>query len=329
MGLYSLNEWRLSRLKPSDLVIYAYSSFTASWGAGPLLKEAFEKQCQCQIEIRDADDGRLLIQRLKLEGAHTGADVIVGLNQWDVDEAVENLSFLPVPWQPSSSSWESFSQSLALPPFLMPFDWGLLTVNTRQSSAAAGAKDLPSLLALLPPKSLALQDPRTSAPGLTVFLWLVQTLGEEEAFSYLRQLKQKVFTIAPSWSLSYGFFQKGQAEAVFSYVTSPIYHQQEEKDFNYLALELKEGLALHVELTGVLSTCRHCDRAKDFVRFLMTPEAQEILMKKNYMLPVDSAVAQKEPWRSVAQLKRTPLRPVSRAEKKRLLARWSAWAREK
>jgi thiamine transport system substrate-binding protein len=251
----------------------------------------------------------------------------VGLNQWDVDEAVDNLRFLPVEGLPIVQNvieWPSLTGAAAA---LVPFDWGLLTINTRRNSTVASVQNLAELLAALPPRSLALQDPRTSAPGLSFLFWLIQVMGEDKAFAFLDQLNPKIAVIAPSWSASYGLFQKGHAESVFSYVTSPLYHQLEEKDFNYLALPLSEGLPIHIEYAAVLATCAHCQRAAQFVQFLQSDEAQMILMQKNYMFPVQSSVAAQTPWDIFSRYKVLPFARVSTVEKKRILERWTKWLR--
>lgn len=318
-----------SKSSSQKLLVYAYSSFTASWGPGPALKKIFEEQCHCEIELRDADDSRLLLQRLEMEGTRVNADVAVGFNQWDVDEAVDNLDFrtfesigeIPLP---GGINLKDDKQKK-----LVVFDWGILAFNTKISRDVAKARNFTAFLEGLPNKSLALQDPRTSAPGLSFLLWLVQVKGEEEAFKYLQALSAKIFTVASGWSSSYGLFQKDQAQAVFSYVTSPLYHQIEEKDLNYLALPFEEGLPLHLEYAGVLSTCSNCERAQQFVRFLLTPEAQKILMQKNYMLPVDMKVAAGTPWDLTKNFKILPPANFTKVDRQRILERWTKWVRER
>lgn len=329
VGIFSLVQLFGPRPEVSELTIYSYSSFSASWGAGPIIKKKFEEQCRCKITLRDAEDSRLLIQRLKMEGAREGADVVIGLNHWDIMDAKESLQFHPFNWDRTILINSVVRDAEAEQLGLVPFDWGLLTINTRKNSAVAAVKNLDELLNKLPEKSLALQDPRTSAPGLTFLLWLVQALGEDQAFAYLEQLRTKIFSIAPGWSMSYGLFQKGQAKAVFSYVTSPLYHKIEEKDFNYLALPLEEGLPIHVEYSGVLSTCIHCERARQFVKFLLSPDIQEILMTKNYMLPVNKAVTAQGPWSGlIEEFQSLSPKKFTGEEKKRILGRWSQWLRE-
>ncbi len=315
-------------VKSKKLLVYAYSSFSASWGPGPILKKMFEEKCHCEIEIRDADDSRLLLQRLQMEGARVNADVAIGFNQWDVDEAVENLGFKNFDFPSEIALPEAIKPSFAIDKNLVPFDWGILSFNTKINSDVAKSKNLNDFISQLPDKSLVLQDPRTSAPGLNFLLWLVQIKGEEGAFETLKTLNSKIFTVATGWSSSYGLFQKNQAKAVFSYVTSPLYHQIEEKDLNYLAIPFSEGLPLHIEFAGVLSTCAQCERAQEFVRFLLTPEAQKVLMQKNYMLPVDMTVAKGTPWDLVQNYKILPLTHFSKLDEKRILEHWTKWIRE-
>src|SRR5436305_12298215 len=62
------------------LTIYTYQSFGAEWGPGPKVKAAFEKQCSCTIQWVAITDGVAILNRLKLEGARTTADVVLGLD---------------------------------------------------------------------------------------------------------------------------------------------------------------------------------------------------------------------------------------------------------
>lgn len=328
LGIFWLSNKSRSTKTSEPLIVYSYSSFSASWGPGPILKKMFEEQCHCSVELRDADDSRLLLQRLKMEGERVGADVAVGFNQWDVEEAVDSLGFsgldgikIPQGVAPEIKKFEMFGP-------LVAFDWGLLAINSKVNGPASDLKSLEDLVTKLPNKSLALQDPRTSAPGLTFLVWLTQVLGKEGAFSYLKKLDSKIFTIASGWSASYGLFQKDQANSVFSYVTSPLYHQIEEKDRNYVAVSFAEGQPVHIEYMGLLKTCHQCERGKEFVQFLLTSDAQKVLMEKNYMLPIDMEVAKNTPWDIVRNYKVLPVTTLNQIEKKHLLDLWSKWVRE-
>jgi thiamine transport system substrate-binding protein len=145
----------------------------------------------------------------------------------------------------------------------------------------------------------------------------------------LQELNEKIFTITSGWSSSYGLFQKGQAKAVFSYVTSPIYHQIEERDNSYKALAFEEGLPVHIEFAGLLKTCSQCELGEQFIQFLLSPKAQAVLMKKNYMLPVVRSVAAQTPWDLVDNFKTLTMPKFTKIEKQRIIERWTRWTRER
>src|SRR6266702_2006875 len=69
------------------LTIYTYESFTADWGPGAKVKAAFEKTCGCTVNYVSVTDGVALLSRLKLEGATTKADIVLGLDTNLIDEA--------------------------------------------------------------------------------------------------------------------------------------------------------------------------------------------------------------------------------------------------
>src|SRR5690606_32522843 len=62
------------------LTVYTYDSFTAEWGPGPQVEKAFEAECGCDLQFVAVADGVALLNRLKLEGASTKADIVLGLD---------------------------------------------------------------------------------------------------------------------------------------------------------------------------------------------------------------------------------------------------------
>ena len=63
-----------------ELVVYTYDSFVADWGPGPQIEEAFEAECACDLKFVGMGDGAALLARLKLEGARSDADLVLGLD---------------------------------------------------------------------------------------------------------------------------------------------------------------------------------------------------------------------------------------------------------
>ena len=75
------------------LTVYTYESFVSEWGPGPKVKAAFEKTCDCTVNFVGVADGVALLNRLKLEGTGSKADVVVGLDTNLIAEAKDTGLF--------------------------------------------------------------------------------------------------------------------------------------------------------------------------------------------------------------------------------------------
>ena len=77
------------------LTVYTYESFTAEWGPGPQVEKAFEAECACDLQFVAVADGVALLNRVRLEGASTKADVVLGLDTNLTAEAKATGLFAP------------------------------------------------------------------------------------------------------------------------------------------------------------------------------------------------------------------------------------------
>ena len=72
----------------NTLNVYTYSSFASDWGPGPVVKKAFEKQCNgCSVNFVSLEDGVSILNRVRLEGKNSKADVLLGLDNNLMTEA--------------------------------------------------------------------------------------------------------------------------------------------------------------------------------------------------------------------------------------------------
>ncbi|SUC45619.1 Thiamine-binding periplasmic protein precursor [Providencia stuartii] len=80
--------------KPT-LTVYTYDSFAAEWGPGPQIKKNFEKQCHCELKLVSLGDGVALLNRLRMEGKKSKADIVLGLDNNLIDSAENTGLFAP------------------------------------------------------------------------------------------------------------------------------------------------------------------------------------------------------------------------------------------
>lgn len=275
------------------LRVLSYSSFTSPWAVGPELAKRFEKKLGIAVEYFDADESRLIVNRLSQgDGGSTQFDVVLGVDQYDLPRARKSTT-----WRSINHLAKNLETNLQLDTKVLegatgdrqnadfvPIDWSPLTFIFRRGEIDP-PKSIEDLLDARFRERLILLDPRSSGPGYLFLMWLKHNLSDQLP-GYLQKLKPNIQLVSPSWSTGYGLFQKGQAASIFSYLTSAPYHWSEEKNENYEVAVLKEALPIQIEYVGIPQACISCEAAEEFVRYLISEEAQLLLMRKNYMLPV-------------------------------------------
>ena len=258
------------------LTVYTYDSFIADWGPGPAIKAAFEARCGCTLDLVAAGDGAALLARLRLEGARSEADVVLGLDTNLIAQAAETGLVAPhgidVPELTLPVEWSD--------EIFLPYDWGYFAfVHEAGFDAPGSFRELADSDA-----SIVIQDPRSSTPGLGLLMWVQAAYGDE-AQEIWEGLADNVVTVTPGWSEAYGLFLEGEADMVLSYTTSPAYHLIAEEDPSKAAALFEEGHAMQIEVMARLETADDPALASDFLAFMLSEEAQALLPTTNWMYP--------------------------------------------
>ncbi len=262
------------------LTVYTYDSFTSSWGPGPVVEKAFEEECGCTVEFVAVADGVALLNRLRLEGTNTQADIVLGLDTNLTHEAKETGLFAPhgisldrveVP-----GGWTDDT--------FVPFDYGYFAFVYDTEAIDTPPASLKELVDGDPEQKIVIQDPRTSTPGLGLLLWVKKVYGDDAAEAW-EKLRARVLTVTPGWSEAYGLFTSGEAPMVLSYTTSPAYHIIAEDTQRYQAAAFSEGHYLQVEVAGITAKGAENPLAKQFLEFMTGPGFQDAIPETNWMLP--------------------------------------------
>lgn len=261
--------------EPAQLVVYTYDSFVADWGPGPVIEAAFEAECDCDLKFVGMGDGAALLARLKLEGARSDADVVLGLDTSLIATAKDTGLFapakvtadydLPVTWGDDT---------------FVPYDWGYFAfVHDKKLSPPKNFRELADS-----DLKIVIQDPRSSTPGLGLLMWVKDAYGDE-APAIWEGLADNIVTVTKGWSEAYGLFLEGEADMVLSYTTSPAYHLIAEKDATKAAAIFDEGHYMQIEVAGKLAGTDQPELADKFMQFMVSDAAQSVLPTTNWMYP--------------------------------------------
>lgn len=263
------------------LTVYTYDSFAADWGPGAKVKQAFEAQCGCELKYVALEDGVSLLNRLRMEGKNSPADVVLGLDNNLLQSAQQTGLFaasqvdnsrLTVP-----GGWKDQT--------FVPFDYGYFAFVYNKDKLKNPPKSLAELVNSDQPWKVIYEDPRTSTPGLGLLLWMQKVFGDQSPAAW-QKLAKKTVTVTKGWSEAYGLFLKGEADLVLSYTTSPAYHLIEEKKDSYAAANFSEGHYMQVEVAAKLAASKQPELAERFIQFMVSPAFQQHIATGNWMYPV-------------------------------------------
>lgn len=264
------------------LTVYTYDSFVSDWGPGPAVEKAFEATCDCDLKFVGAGDGAALLARLRLEGEHTKADVVLGLDTnlmataaatgLFAPHSVEATFDLPVEWDDT---------------MFLPYDWGYFAFVHDREKVPNPPADFKALAASN--LKIVIQDPRSSTPGLGLLMWVKTAYGDEAPMIW-NALSDNIVTVTKGWSEAYGMFLEGEADMVLSYTTSPAYHLIAESDVGKAAAPFTEGHYLQIEVAAKLAGTDQSDLADAFLQFIVSDAFQTIIPTTNWMYPAVTPV---------------------------------------
>lgn len=263
------------------LTVYTYDSFSADWGPGPAVKKAFEARCNCELKFVTLEDGVSLLNRVRMEGKNSKADVVLGLDNNLVQAAQKTGLFAESQVDTSTlklpDGWHNTT--------FVPFDYGYFAFVYDKTRLKNPPKSLKELVDSPEKWRVIYEDPRTSTPGLGLLLWMQKVYGDQAPQAW-QKLAQKTVTVTKGWSEAYGLFLKGEGDLVLSYTTSPAYHIIEEKKENYAAASFTEGHYLQVEVAAQLASSKQPALAQQFMKFMVSPDFQRTIPTGNWMYPV-------------------------------------------
>ncbi|MDF4457903.1 thiamine ABC transporter substrate binding subunit [Vibrio parahaemolyticus] len=265
----------------NTLTIYTYDSFAADWGPGPKIEQAFEAKCGCDVNFVALDDGVSILNRLRLEGGNSKADIVLGLDNNLMAEAKKTglltehnvdtaNTVLPNGWSDTT---------------FVPYDYGYFAFVYNKEKLANPPKSMKELVETRDDLKVIYQDPRTSTPGQGLMLWMKSIYGDDVTQAW-QKLASKTVTVTKGWSEAYSMFLNGESDLVLSYTTSPAYHLIVENDSKFATANFSEGHYMQVEVAAKVKGSKNSELADKFMDFILSDEFQSAMPTGNWMYPV-------------------------------------------
>lgn len=290
--------------RQKEVVVYAYDSFLGEWGAAEKIAALFEAETGIRATFVDCGDAVEVLARAVLEKNSPKADVILGLDG-NLAERARQENILQ-PHKPQNADAALGKNSTLLGALggdwlLTPFDYSHFALIYDKASGLEPPRSLSDLTRDTYRRKIILIDPRTSTPGVGFVEWTVAAFGDGYK-DFWKKLAPNILTLAPGWSAAWGLFSNGEAPLVISYATSPAASIEYEGLDKHECLVFGEGHVLQVEGAGVLAGAQNEAGARQFVDFLITQKAQEILPLTQWMFPANEAARLPASYASLPQI---------------------------
>ena len=294
--------------RTKEVVVYTYNSFSGEWGAGPEIARLFEEKTGIKVTYAEVGDSGQILSRAILEKKNPNADVLVGLDNYSAEKAVES-GVLTV-YKPAGADTlipSELSDKLNVKTvkwYLTPYDYSHFAFIFDTLSGLPVPTCLEDLTKPEYSKKIILMDSKTSTLGVGYEEW-VRAVYKDDATSFFKKIYPSILTVAPGWSIGYGMFTDGEAPICFSYTTSPAYHVEYGEGDRFQALIFTDGHVMQVEGAGIVNGAPNLEGAKKFIDFLISDEAQNLIPLTQWMFPANKNVELPDSYTAAAPVPKT------------------------
>jgi iron(III) transport system substrate-binding protein len=168
-------------------------------------------------------------------------------------------------------------------------------------------------------------DPNSSGTAWTMLATIVQLMGEEPAFDYLKKLNGNIDQYTTAGAAPAQAVGRGETMVGIAFQHDLI--DAAKRSGNVKVVSPCEGTGYEIGSMSIVKGARHPDEAKQFYDWALTPEAQALAAKNgSYQAPSNKATPVPPEAPDTSKLKLINYdfdKYGSSAERKRLLGRWT------
>jgi iron(III) transport system substrate-binding protein len=167
-------------------------------------------------------------------------------------------------------------------------------------------------------------NPASSGTAYTMIATLVQLMGEDKAFYYLKALNQNVSTYTRSGTAPIKAAARGETAVSISFVHDG--PQEKMAGFPLETITPSEGTGAEIGSMSIVKGAKNLEAAKKFYEWALTPQAQQFgAATRQYQLPSNKATPidpHVPDFKKIKLINYDYAKYGASNERKRLIARW-------
>jgi thiamine transport system substrate-binding protein len=296
-------------VEPVTLTLLTHDSFDVS---RHVLRE-FERDTGLTVRVLPVGDAGQLVNRAILSAGNPEGDVLFGIDNNLLADALEAGVFLPY----ASPRLDAVPDAYELDPGhrVTPIDHGEVCLNYDRSRLEHPPRTLEDLTDPSFRDMLVVENPATSTPGLAFLLATIAAFGDPGWEDYWLELRANGVLVVDGWEQAYfGEFSgaaggEGTRPIVVSYATSPVAEVlfAEEPLERAPTAVVEASCFRQIEFAGVLRGTEHEAEAQALVDFLLSRTFQEDIPLRMFVYPVVDEASLPDPFLAHAVVPAAPL----------------------
>lgn len=303
------------------LVVATYPPFVnaPSTSPGAWLKRRFEEETGATLVYQTPDSELNYYIERAIQGVDFEADVYVGLDTGqliDVDTKRGEGQFSKPLFAEAGdvAGTDRVKDALWFDPKdrAVPFDTGYVSLvwdATAENGEFTAPRTFDELATPEYADDLIAQNPATSVTGEAFMLHTVKQFGPDEYLDYWGRLQDNGVTVLGSWSDAYSAYTNGEAPMVVSYSTDRVYAAAENQDMRKHRIRfLNDQAYANPEGMARFRTSDAPGLARRFMEFVLRPEIQAGIAKRNVAFPAIREAPLDEQYEKLAK---EPAEPVT------------------
>jgi thiamine transport system substrate-binding protein len=317
-----------------EVTLLTYDSFPESGTSVNDALDAFSARTGIKVKILSAGDTGTMVSKAVLTSGNPEGDVMWGVDQTFLTQALDGQVFAPVPALVGVSAIDVGLREGTPEELVVPVNFGDVCINYDIGWFTERGIPVPLELSDLTDPvyagQLVVQNPATSSPGLAMLLATVATFGETEWIEWWEQMAANGIQVTNGWTEAYyerfTWAGGGDQPMVVSYGSSPpaeVLFAEPARDDAPTAV-IENSCFRQVEFAGVLRGTSQPEAAQQLLEFLISEEFQAELALNLFVFPANTNVELPEVFTAHAVI---PARPLS-LDPELIQQRRSEWIEE-
>ncbi len=270
-----------------DLIVYTGEPFMSKsvWDDF----HYFEARYDCRIVIRNFPDIWLALDDLIRTADSTEVDVICGINNALVNEALDSQIFA----QYKSDNIKFIDNKFCFDKsnHFTPYAYSLLGLIYDNRYISNPPRNYGELQDNRWDDVLIMPDPEKTAIGRAFLYQSVAQFGKNGFRYLLKGIAKNILIFPESYDDAYSRFLAGEGHLIPGYITLPVFHSLNRNDSQIQAVVLEEGCFQVIEFAGIVASTDKMILAQRFVDYLLADEFQQRICLQKWMFPLNRDTA--------------------------------------